>query len=186
MILSDVDLLKALDVGDFEVTPFDLAALQPSTIDLRLSQYFRVFDNSKYTHIDPRQPQEDLTSAVDIGTRPFILHPGEFVLGSTCETVAIGPSLAARVEGKSSNGRLGIQVHSTAGVIDPGFRGSITLELSNIARLPVVLWPQMWIAQLTIIQMTSPARRPYGSGGLNSKYQNQSGPMASRSYRNFS
>jgi dCTP deaminase len=185
VILSDVDLLSALGSGSLAVSPFGNGMLQPSSIDLRLSRYFRVFDNSKYTHIDPRASQEDLTTMVDKGIEPFILHPGEFVLGSTYESVEVGPTLAARVEGKSSNGRLGIQVHSTAGVIDPGFRGNITLELSNIARLPVMLWPQMWIAQLTVIQMTSSARWPYGSEGLNSKYQNQTGPVASLSHKNF-
>lgn len=185
VILSDRDLVEQLGFGDLKVTPFEMVALQPSTIDLRLSRYFRVFDNSKYTHIDPREAQEDLTTVVDIGARPFILHPGEFVLGSTYEAVHIGPALAARVEGKSSNGRLGIQVHSTAGVIDPGFNGNITLELSNIARLPVMLWPKMWIAQLTVIQLTSPAQRPYGSEGLNSKYQGQAGPVASKAHKNF-
>jgi dCTP deaminase len=186
MILSDRDLLAAINTDRLSIFPFDESAVQPSTIDLRLSQYFRVFDNSKYTHIDPRESQDDLTTLIDVESRPFILHPGEFVLGSTHEKIQIGNDVAARVEGKSSNGRLGIQVHSTAGVIDPGFQGNITLELSNVARLPVILQPGMWIAQLTVIEMTSSARRPYGHRELNSKYQDQIGPAVSKSCLNYS
>jgi dCTP deaminase len=181
VIYSDADLLALISSGELGVDPHPIInAIQPSSIDLRLSQYFRVFNSSKYTHIDPRELPDDLTELVDVGARPFILHPGEFVLGSTVEKVTIGSTIAARIEGKSSNGRIGIQVHSTAGVIDPGFCGNITLELSNVASLPIELWPDMWIGQLTVFMMTSLARRPYGSPELGSKYQHQAGPTAPR------
>ncbi len=184
MIFSDDGLIDLLSSGALEITDVDLSTIQPSSIDLRLSPLFRVFDTHKYTHIDPHDRQPDLTKLIDVKDRPFVLHPDEFVLGQTHECVTLDAKLTARIEGKSSNGRLGIQVHSTAGVIDPGFCGNITLELSNVAKLPVLLWPMMWIAQLTVFELSSPARRPYGSLGLNSKYQYQMQPTASLAFLN--
>ena len=164
MLLSDRDLRKELDSGRLGVDPFDPAMLQPSSIDVRLDRFFRVFDNSKYTHIDPQLQQDELTSLVEKeGEDPFVLHPGEFVLGSTFEQVTLPDDLAGRLEGKSSLGRLGLLTHSTAGFIDPGFSGHITLELSNVANLPITLWPGMKIGQLCLFRLTSAAEFPYGS-----------------------
>src|SRR5947199_10129772 len=160
--------------------------LQPSSIDVRLDRFFRVFNNTKYTHIDPRQQQDDLTSLVETeGDEPFVLHPGEFVLGSTLEVVTLPDDLAGRLEGKSSLGRLGLLTHSTAGFIDPGFTGHITLELSNVANLPITLWPGMKIGQLCLFRLSSPSEHPYGSAGVGSRYQGQRGPTPSRAYLNF-
>src|SRR5437588_5126661 len=161
--------------------------VQPSSIDVRLDRYFRVFDNSKYTHIDPSIQQDELTSLVEKKNddEPFVLHPGEFVLGSTFEMVSLPDDLAGRLEGKSSLGRLGLLTHSTAGFIDPGFSGHITLELSNVANLPIMLWPGMKIGQLCVLRLTSPAEHPYGSAVYGSRYQGQRGPTPSRSYQNF-
>ena len=161
--------------------------IQPSSIDLRLDRYFRVFQNHRYGFIDPSEAQEDLTELIEpTGHEPFILHPGEFVLGSTYETVSLPDDLAGRLEGKSSLGRLGLLTHSTAGFIDPGFTGHVTLELSNVATLPIKLWPGMKIGQLCLIRMTGPAEHPYGSAKAGSRYQGQRGPTPSRSYLNFS
>lgn len=187
MLLSDRDLRKELDAGRLVVDPYDPAMLQPSSIDVRLDRYFRVFDNSKYTHIDPSIQQDELTSLVEQSSddEPFVLHPGEFVLGSTFETVSLPDDLAGRLEGKSSLGRLGLLTHSTAGFIDPGFTGHITLELSNVANLPITLWPGMKIGQLCLFQLTSAAEHPYGSARAGSRYQGQRGPTPSRAYLNF-
>ena len=160
--------------------------LQPSSIDVRLDRYFRVFQNSRYTHIDPREQQDELTTPVEPdGDDPFVLHPGEFVLGSTFEAISLPDDLAGRLEGKSSLGRLGLLTHSTAGFIDPGFSGHITLELSNVANLPITLWPGMKIGQLCLFRLSSPAERPYGSEGVGSRYQGQRGPTPSRAHLNF-
>jgi len=160
--------------------------VQRSSIDVRLDRFFRVFNNSRYTHIDPALQQDDLTTQVEPdGDEPFVLHPGEFVLGSTLEVVTLPDDLAARLEGKSSLGRLGLLTHSTAGFVDPGFSGHITLELSNVANLPITLWPGMKIGQLCMFRLTSPAEHPYGSAVYGSRYQDQRGPTPSRSYRNF-
>ena len=160
--------------------------IQPSSIDVRLDRFFRVFNNTKYTHIDPRQQQDDLTTLVEtVDDQPFVLHPGEFVLGSTFESVNLPDDLAGRREGKSSLGRLGLLTHSTAGFIDPGFTGHITLELSNVANLPITLWPGMKIGQLCLFRLTSPAEHPYGSTAAGSRYQGQRGPTPSRAYLNF-
>ena len=186
MLLSDNDLRKELDAGRLGLDPFDPAMLQPSSIDVRLDRYFRVFDNSRYTHIDPMQQQDELTTLVEpVGEEPFVLHPGEFVLGSTFEAVSLPDDIAGRLEGKSSLGRLGLLTHSTAGFIDPGFSGHITLELSNVANLPITLWPGMKIGQLCLFQLTSPAEHPYGSTQAGSRYQGQRGPTPSRAYLNF-
>ena len=186
MLLSDQDLRKELESGRLVVEPFDPAMLQPSSIDIRLDQYFRVFDNTKYTHIDPAIQQDELTSLVEqTGDDPFVLHPGEFVLGSTFERVGLPDDLAGRLEGKSSLGRLGLLTHSTAGFIDPGFSGHITLELSNVANLPITLWPGMKIGQLCLFRLSSAAEHPYGSDRAGSRYQGQRGPTPSRAYLNF-
>ena len=186
MLLSDGDLRKEIDAGRLVLDPWDEAMLQPSSIDVRLDRYFRVFDNSRYTHIDPMQQQDELTSLVQPdGEEPFVLHPGEFVLGSTYESVSLPDDLAGRLEGKSSLGRLGLLTHSTAGFIDPGFGGHITLELSNVANLPIKLWPGMKIGQLCIFRLSSPAEHPYGSAVYGSRYQGQRGPTPSRSSHNW-
>lgn len=186
MLLSDRDLLTEIDNKRVAVEPFDLEMIQPSSIDVRLDRMFRVFDNHKYPHIDPSIEQEDLTRLVEPeGDNPFILHPGEFVLGSTLEVVSLPDDLAGRLEGKSSLGRLGLLTHSTAGFIDPGFSGHITLELSNVATLPIKLFPGMKIGQLCIFRLSSPADHPYGSEKYGSRYQGQRGPTASRSFANF-
>ncbi|HEY7592773.1 MAG TPA: dCTP deaminase [Actinophytocola sp.] len=186
MLLSDRDLRKELESGRFGLDPFDLAMLQPSSIDVRLDRFFRVFNNTKYTHIDPSRQQDDLTALVEAaGDEPFVLHPGEFVLGSTFESVSLPDDLAGRLEGKSSLGRLGLLTHSTAGFIDPGFEGHITLELSNVANLPITLWPGMKIGQLCLFRLSSAAENPYGSQAAGSRYQGQRGPTPSRAYLNF-
>jgi len=186
VLLSDRDLLTEIDNKRVAVEPFDMEMIQPSSIDVRLDRMFRVFDNHKYPHIDPSIEQEDLTRLVEPeGDNPFILHPGEFVLGSTLEVVSLPDDLAGRLEGKSSLGRLGLLTHSTAGFIDPGFSGHITLELSNVATLPIKLFPGMKIGQLCIFRLSSPADHPYGSEKYGSRYQGQRGPTASRSFANF-
>jgi dCTP deaminase len=186
VLLSDRDLLREIDNKRVAVEPFDLEMVQPSSIDVRLDRMFRVFDNHKYPHIDPSIEQEDLTRLVEPeGDNPFILHPGEFVLGSTLEVVSLPDDLAGRLEGKSSLGRLGLLTHSTAGFIDPGFSGHITLELSNVATLPIKLFPGMKIGQLCVFRLSSPADHPYGSDKYGSRYQGQRGPTASRSFANF-
>jgi dCTP deaminase len=160
--------------------------LQPSSFDVRLDRFFRLFDNHKYPYIDPAEHQDDLTRFVEIKSdEPFILHPGEFVLGSTYEFVSLPNDIAARLEGKSSLGRLGLLTHSTAGFVDPGFNGHVTLELSNTATLPIKLWPGMKIGQLCFFQLSSPSEHPYGSEKYGNRYQGQRGPTASRSYLNF-
>jgi len=185
VLLSDRDLRKELDAGRLSIDPYDPTMLQPSSIDVRLDRFFRVFDNTKYTHIDPSLRQDELTSLVEVDEEPFVLHPGEFVLGSTYEIVTLPDDLAGRLEGKSSLGRLGLLTHSTAGFIDPGFSGHITLELSNVANLPITLWPGMKIGQLCLFQLTSAAEHPYGSSRAGSRYQGQRGPTPSRAYLNF-
>jgi dCTP deaminase len=187
VLLSDRDLKAALADGRLGLTPYDEAMVQPSSIDVRLDRWFRVFANHRYTHIDPSRPQDDLTELVEaVGDEPFVLHPGEFVLGSTLEVISLADDLAARLEGKSSLGRLGLLTHSTAGFIDPGFSGHVTLELSNVANLPIVLYPGMKIGQVCVLPLSSAAENPYGSARYGSRYQGQRGPTASRSHLNFS
>jgi len=186
MLLSDRDILAEVDANRVVLDPWDPELLQPSSIDVRLDRYFRVFNNSQYTHIDPARQQDDLTTLVEPKDHdPFVLHPGEFVLGSTLEVVTLPDDLAGRLEGKSSLGRLGLLTHSTAGFIDPGFTGHITLELSNVANLPITLWPGMKIGQLCLFRLSSAAEHPYGSAQSGSRYQGQRGPTPSRSYQNF-
>jgi dCTP deaminase len=186
VLLSDRDILAELDAKRVQLDPFDAAMVQPSSVDVRLDRFFRVFENHRYPHIDPAEEQPDLTRPVEPeGDEPFILHPGEFVLGSTYELVTLPDDVAARLEGKSSLGRLGLLTHSTAGFIDPGFSGHVTLELSNVATLPIKLWPGMKIGQLCFFRLSSPAEHPYGSKKYGSRYQDQRGPTPSRSYMNF-
>jgi dCTP deaminase len=187
VLLSDRDLKAAIEAGRLGLSPFDEGMIQPSSIDVRLDRYFRVFANHRYTHIDPSAQQDDLTVPVEPdGDDPFILHPGEFVLGSTLEVISLGDDLASRLEGKSSLGRLGLLTHSTAGFIDPGFSGHVTLELSNVANLPIKLYPGMKIGQICVLQLSSPSEHPYGSSIYGSRYQDQRGPTPSRSYLRFS
>jgi len=186
VLLSDRDILAEIEAKRIVLEPYDEALLQPSSIDFRLDRYFRVFENHRYPHIDPAADQSDLTREVEPeGEEPFILHPGEFVLGSTYEVVSLPDDVAARVEGKSSLGRLGLLTHATAGFIDPGFSGHVTLELSNVATLPIKLWPGMKIGQFCFFRLTSPAEHPYGSEKYGSRYQGQRGPTPSRSHLNF-
>ncbi|MGI8683257.1 MAG: dCTP deaminase [Mycobacteriales bacterium] len=186
MLLCDRDLRAEIDSGRVRLDPYDAALVQPSSVDLRLDRYFRVFQNHRYTHIDPAEQQDELTVLVEPeGDEPFVLHPGEFVLGSTLEVMTLPTDLAGRLEGKSSLGRLGLLTHSTAGFIDPGFSGHVTLELSNVATLPIRLWPGMKIGQLCLFRLTGPAEHPYGAAVYGSRYQNQRGPTPSRAYRDF-
>jgi dCTP deaminase len=186
VLLSDRDIRTEVDKGRVVLEPYDTEMVQPSSVDIRLDRYFRVFENHRYPHIDPAQDQPDLTRSVEPpGDEPFILHPGEFVLGSTFEVVSLPDDIAARLEGKSSLGRLGLLTHSTAGFIDPGFSGHVTLELSNVATLPIKLWPGMKIGQLCFFRLSSPAEHPYGSQRYGSRYQDQRGPTPSRSHLNF-
>jgi dCTP deaminase len=186
VLLSDRDILSEIEAKRIVIEPYDEAMIQPSSIDFRLDRFFRVFENHRYPHIDPAADQSDLTREVEpAGDEPFILHPGEFVLGSTFEVVTLPDDLAARVEGKSSLGRLGLLTHATAGFVDPGFSGHVTLELANVATLPIKLYPGMKIGQLCFFRLSSPAEHPYGSAKYGSRYQGQRGPTPSRSYANF-
>ena len=186
MLLSDRDIAAEIKSGRVKVEPFDAKMIQPSSVDVRLDRFFRVFENHKYEVIDPSIEQPDLTREVAVAPSDhFILHPGEFVLASTYEVITLPDDIAGRLEGKSSLGRLGLLTHSTAGFIDPGFSGHITLELSNVANLPVKLYPGMKIGQLCLIKLSSPAEHPYGSALYGSRYQGQRGPTPSRSWLNF-
>ncbi len=186
MLLSDRDIRTQIDSGRVALDPYEPDMIQPSSIDVRLDKFFRVFDNHKYASIDPSIEQPDLTRLVEVDSdKPFVLHPGEFVLGSTFESVTLPDDIAARLEGKSSLGRLGLLTHSTAGFIDPGFEGNVTLELSNTATLPINLWPGMKIGQLCFFQLSSPAEHPYGSSKYGSRYRGQRGPTASKSWMRF-
>ena len=187
MILSDRSIRDAVDAGDLVIDPFEPANVQPSSIDLRIDRYFRVFRNHTQRVIDVKDDQENLTELVEVVDEedPFILHPGEFVLAATLERVGLPSHLVGRVDGKSSLGRLGLLTHATAGFIDPGFEGHITLELSNVATLPITIYAGMKVAQVSFEQMTTPADKPYGSQGMGSKYQGQRGPTPSRYWENF-
>ena len=186
MILSDRSIREEIDAGRVVIDPFDAACIQPSSVDLHVDSQFRVFANSRYPYIDVREEQPDLTELVEVKPdEAFILHPGEFVLGSTLERVALPDDLVARLEGKSSLGRLGLLIHSTAGYVDPGWDGYLTLELSNVANLPIALYSGMRIGQISFFKMSSSVDRPYGSPELGSKYQGQSEPTASAFHRDF-
>ena len=186
MVLSDRAIRRLVEEGRIGIEPYDATLMQPSSLDVRVDRLFRVFRNSRYPYIDVKLEQEELTELVEVAAdEAFILHPGEFVLGSTLERVRLPDDLVARLEGKSSLGRLGLLIHSTAGFIDPGFDGHVTLELSNVANLPITIYPSMKIGQLSFMQLSEPAETPYGSGALGSKYQGQRGPTPSRYWQNF-
>jgi len=186
VLLSDRDIRREIETGRVVLEPFDAAMIQPSSVDVRLDRFFRTFENHRYPHIDPAEEQPDLTRHVEVSPEEaFVLHPGEFVLASTFEVVTLPDDVAGRLEGKSSLGRLGLLTHSTAGFIDPGFSGHVTLELSNVATLPIKLWPGMKIGQLCLIRLSSPAEHPYGSSIYGSRYQGQRGPTPSKSFVNF-
>ena len=186
MVLSDRSIRAEIEAGRVVIDPYDPGLIQPSSIDVRVDRRFRVFQNSRYPYIDVRQAMEDLTELVEVnGEEPFILHTGEFVLGQTLERVTLPDDLVARLEGKSSLGRLGLLIHSTAGFVDSGFSGNLTLELSNVANLPITIYHGMPIGQISFMRMDSPVERPYGSGETGSKYQGQGEPTPSRFYLNF-
>jgi dCTP deaminase len=186
VILSDKSIRERLSNGGIVIDPLDEGSIQPSSVDLHVDRYFRVFRNDTTPYIDPKQPQEDLTELVEVAhDGEFILHPGEFVLGSTLERVGLGSDLVARLEGKSSLGRMGLLIHSTAGFVDAGWDGHLTLELSNVANLPIAIYPGMKIGQISFLRMTTSAETPYGSESSESKYQGQRGPTPSRYYLNF-
>jgi dCTP deaminase len=186
VVLSDKTIRAEIEAQRIVIDPFDAGLVQPSSVDVRVDNRFRVFQNSRYPYIDVRQPMEDLTELVEVeGDEPFILHPGEFVLGQTLERVTLPNDLVARLEGKSSLGRLGLLIHSTAGFVDSGFSGNLTLELSNVANLPITIYHRMPIGQLSFMRMDAPVERPYGSAETGSKYQGQTEPTASRFYLNF-
>jgi dCTP deaminase len=186
VLLSDRDIKEQISQKRVGVEPFDPAMVQPSSVDVRLDRFFRVFENHRYSEIDPSVEQPELTRELEVAAdEHFILHPGEFVLASTYEVITLPDDIAGRLEGKSSLGRLGLLTHSTAGFIDPGFSGHITLELSNVANLPVKLFPGMKIGQLCLIKLSSPAEHPYGSAVYGSRYQGQRGPTPSKSWLNF-
>jgi dCTP deaminase len=186
VLLSDRDIRAEVEAGRVRLEPFDDGMIQPSSIDVRLDRFFRTFENHRYPHIDPAEEQPDLTRLVEAAAdEAFVLHPGEFALASTYEVISLPDDVAGRLEGKSSLGRLGLLTHSTAGFIDPGFSGHVTLELSNVATLPIKLWPGMKIGQLCLFRLSSPAEHPYGSAVYGSRYQGQRGPTPSRSFQNF-
>jgi dCTP deaminase len=186
MVLSDRTIRRLLEEGRIGIDPYAEELLQPSSLDVRVDRLFRVFRNSRYPFIDVKQEMEELTELVEVDPEEaFILHPGEFVLGSTLERITLPDDLVARLEGKSSLGRLGLLIHSTAGFIDPGWDGHVTLELSNVANLPITIYYGMKIGQLSFVQLSEPAEHPYGTGSLGSKYQGQAGPTPSRYWKNF-
>ena len=185
-MLSDVDIKSSIKNKDIEISPLIEEFIQPSSVDLRVGADFRVFENHKYSHIDPKAKQDDLTTLVTSSMEePFVLHPGEFVLGTTFEKVSLSNKVVARLEGKSSLGRIGLLIHSTAGFVDPGFSGYLTLELSNVANLPIKIYPEMKIGQISFYYLNLPSESKYGSGIYGSKYQGQEGPTPSRSHNDF-
>jgi dCTP deaminase len=187
MILSDVTILEEIEAGRIVIDPFDASCVQPSSVDLHVDSRFRVFANSRYPYIDVKREMPDLTELVEVPeSEAFVLHPGEFVLGSTLERVSLPADLVARLEGKSSLGRLGLLIHSTAGYVDPGWDGYLTLELSNVANLPITIYPGMKVGQISFFRLSTAAAAPYGSAGTRSKYQGQRGPTASRFFEEFS
>ncbi len=186
MVLSDGTIRAEIAAGRIVIDPFDESLVQPSSVDVRVDRRFRVFHNARRPYIDVRKPMDDLTELVEVeGDDPFVLHPGEFVLGQTLERVRLPDDLVARLEGKSSLGRLGLLIHSTAGFVDPGFEGNLTLELSNVANLPITIYHGMPIGQISFMRMDGPVERPYGSGEAGSKYQGQAEPTPSRFHLNF-
>jgi dCTP deaminase len=183
VVLSDRSIREQMLAGRIRIEPCDRDDIQPSSVDLHLGNRFQVFRNSRYPYIDPSMEQSGLMELVEASTEePFVLHPGEFVLGATLERVELPDDIVARLEGKSSLGRLGLLIHSTAGYVDPGWEGTLTLELSNVANLPIVLTPGMAIGQISFSTMTTPVDRPYGTPGLGSRYQGQTDPTPSRTH----
>jgi dCTP deaminase len=186
MVLSDRSIREEIESGRLVFDPYDPSLVQPSSVDVRVDRQFRVFHNSRHPYIDVRKPMEDLTELVEVtDSEPFVLHPGEFVLGQTLERVSLPDDLVARLEGKSSIGRLGLLIHSTAGFVDPGFSGNLTLELSNVANLPITIYHGMPIGQISFMRMDGPVEHPYGSEETGSKYQGQAEPTPSRYHLNF-
>ena len=186
MVLSDRTIKAEVEAGRIVIEPYDEAFVQPSSVDVRVDGKFRVFHNARYPYIDVREPMDDLTELVEIGDdAPFVLHPGEFVLGQTLETITLPNDIVARLEGKSSLGRLGLLIHSTAGFVDPSWQGKLTLELSNVANLPITIYRGMPIGQISFMRMDAPVEHPYGASEVGSKYQGQDEPTPSRFYRNF-
>jgi dCTP deaminase len=186
VVLSDRTIRAEIESGRLVFDPYDPAMVQPSSVDVRVDRTFRVFHNARYPYIDVRRPMEDLTELVTVDPEePFILHPGEFVLGQTLERVSLPDDLVARLEGKSSLGRLGLLIHSTAGFVDAGFEGNLTLELSNVANLPITIYHGMPIGQISFMRMDGPVESPYGSRKTRSKYQGQAEPTPSRFHLNF-
>ena len=186
MVLSDRSIKSEIASGRILIEPFDEALVQPSSVDVRVDRKFRVFHNARYPYIDVRKPMDDLTELIEVSDdEPFVLHPGEFVLGQTLETITLPNDIVARLEGKSSLGRLGLLIHSTAGFVDPSWRGNLTLELSNVANLPITIYHGMPIGQISFMRMDAPVEHPYGAAEVGSKYQGQDEPTPSRFYRNF-
>ena len=186
MVLSDRTIREEIDSGRIVIDPFEASNVQPSSVDVRVDRQFRVFHNARYPYIDVRQPMDDLTELVEVtDDEPFILHPGEFVLGQTLERVTLPDDLVARLEGKSSLGRLGLLIHSTAGFVDSGFSGNLTLELSNVANLPITIYHGMPIGQISFMRMDAAVENPYGAKAVGSKYQGQDEPTPSRFYQDF-
>jgi dCTP deaminase len=186
VVLSDRDIRAEIEAGRIVIDPYVPEAVQPSSVDLHLDRRFRVFRNNRYPYIDVREEQPELTEMVEIsGDDPFVLHPGEFVLGSTLEVVALPNDIVARLDGKSSLGRLGLLIHSTAGFVDPGWEGNLTLELSNVANLPITLYDGMKIGQISFQRMSSEVETAYGDAKLGSRYRGQRDPTASLYHRDF-
>jgi len=186
VVLSDRTIRAEVEAGRIVIDPFDPGLVQPSSVDVRVDRRFRVFHNARYPFIDVHQPMDGLTELMEVaGDEPFILHPGEFVLGQTLERVTLPDDLVARLEGKSSLGRLGLLIHSTAGFVDAGFAGNLTLELSNVANLPITIYHAMPIGQISFMRMDGPVEHPYGSESSGGKYQGQTEPTASRFHLNF-
>lgn len=186
MVLSDRDIREWLDAEQLRIDPLADRAVQPASVDVRLSSHFLVFRNMRDSFIDIRRDQSELYEHIEVDEdRPFLLHPGEFVLGSTVERITLPRELVARLEGKSSLGRLGLVVHATAGYVDPGWDGCLTLELSNLATLPIALYPDMKIGQISFLRLASPVDCPYGSEDLGSKYRGDLGPAASRAHMDY-
>jgi dCTP deaminase len=186
MVLSDRTIRAEIEAGRIAFDPYDPELIQPSSVDMRVDRRFRVFHSSRHPYIDVRKAMDDLTELIEVPEdEPFILHPGEFVLGQTLERVRLPDDLVARLEGKSSLGRLGLLIHSTAGFVDAGFEGNLTLELSNVANLPITIYHGMPIGQISFMRMDGPVEQPYGARDVGSKYQGQAEPTASRYYRNF-
>ncbi len=186
MVLSDRTIKEMVQAGAIGIDPLDPKDIQPASVDVHLDGKILVFRNHHRPHIDIHEDMGGLTEMVEFDEeKAFILHPGEFVLGSTLEHITLPDDLVARLEGKSSLGRIGLLIHSTAGYVDPGWRGHLTLELSNVANLPITLYYKMKIGQISFLQLSTPVDNPYGSSELGSKYQDQTAPTASRVHRDF-